>query len=575
MKTGFYLLLIIGLFSGCQSKVGQQSTKMTTVCNPLDISYRFCLDEPSRREAADPTIILFRDTYFLFASKSGGYWYSNDLVDWTFIETSSIPTEEYAPTVVSINDTLYFLASSNEKSTIYKTVDPFSGRWEIALDSLKIPVWDPFLFLDEDNRLYLYWGCSDKNPIFGIELNHKDNFAFIGEPRELIFSNKKQHGWEVPGDFNTNIEANPWIEGAWLNKYQGTYYLQYSGPGTEFKSYSDGVYTSDNPLGPFKLASHNPFAYKPGGFATGAGHGSTFMDKHRNFWHIGTVTISEKHIFERRLAIFPAFFDKQGILHATTKFGDYPQLIPNKKIEHVDEIFSHWMLLSFNKKVDVSSALDSLPPENMTDENIRTYWAAQSGDSNEFAIIDLGDVFEVSAIQINFAEHNTNIFGRQNDKFHRYILEISDNNKDWNMLIDKSQNISDHTHDYTQLDEKVRCRYVKIINLQVPGGHFAISGFRIFGIGSGKIPQAPQNFQVRRNPDDRRNVKLTWATIENATGYNIRFGSDKDKLYHNYMIYQDSSLEINSLNSNQPYYFAIESFNENGISSLTKVHAAE
>ncbi|MDZ7633555.1 MAG: family 43 glycosylhydrolase [Bacteroidales bacterium] len=86
-----------------------------------------------------------------------------------------------------------------------------------------------------------------------------------------------------------------------MTKKDGRYYLQYSGPGTEFKSYADGVYVSDNPLGPFNLQSHNPFAGKPEGFASGAGHGSSFSDKYGNFWHIGTITISQKHVFERRI----------------------------------------------------------------------------------------------------------------------------------------------------------------------------------------------------------------------------------------------------------------------------------
>ena len=43
----------------------------TTFCNPIDVDYRFMVDTPSRREAADPVITLFNDEYYLFASKSG------------------------------------------------------------------------------------------------------------------------------------------------------------------------------------------------------------------------------------------------------------------------------------------------------------------------------------------------------------------------------------------------------------------------------------------------------------------------------------------------------------------------
>lgn len=57
-------------------------SNQTTICNPLDISYRFSVDDgPSRREAADPTVVFYKDDYYLFASKSGGYWSSKDLIE--------------------------------------------------------------------------------------------------------------------------------------------------------------------------------------------------------------------------------------------------------------------------------------------------------------------------------------------------------------------------------------------------------------------------------------------------------------------------------------------------------------
>jgi hypothetical protein len=565
MKNTITLLLTLTFLVSCTDKPGKKENGFKTICNPMNLSYRFCLEKPSRREAADPTIVFFKDRFYLFASKSGGYWHSADLTEWAFISTGEIPSEEYAPTAISINDTIYFLASSREKSTIYKSADPLSGRWEIAKESLDIPVWDPAFFLDDDKRLYLYWGCSNKDPIYGVEIDYMNNFIFIGTPKELIFSNPEIYGWEVPGDYNTKTETAPWIEGAWMNKYMGKYYLQYAGPGTEYKSYADGVYISDHPLGPFDISVHNPFACKPEGFAAGAGHGSTFRDVNENYWHVGTITISVKHVFERRLGLYPAFFDESGIMHAITKYGDYPVIVPEKKIDSFDEIFPGWMLLSFKKKVSVSSFIDSLPPVNMTDENIRTYWAATSGNDNEWASMDLGDMYNVHSIQINFAEHNAEIYGRQEGLYYQYIIESSKDSVTWERLVDKSVNQTDNPHDYIQLKTRINCRYLRIINIKVPGGNFALSGFRVFGRGAGDKPAIVDRLEVNRNQDDKRSVKLLWKKSKTATGYNISYGTDKNKLYHNYIVYQDTSLIINSLNANQEYYFSVESFNENGI----------
>jgi xylan 1,4-beta-xylosidase len=118
-------------------------------------------------------------------------------------------------------------------------------------------------------------------------------------------------------------------------------------------------------------------------------------------------------------------------------------------------------------------------------------------------------------------------------------------------------------------------RYLKITNLEVPGGNFAISSFRVFGKGDGKTPEKIENFEVKRNPNNKRSVNLTWNKPENVTGYNISFGVDKNRLYQNYMVYQDTTLTINILNSTLSYYFSIESFNENGITSNDKIVSIE
>ncbi len=567
MKHLFILFLIPALLlPGCYSCQSNDTPEVTTLCNPMDLSYRFCIDKPSRREAADPTVVWFRDRYYLFASKSGGYWHSKDLAEWIFIETTQIPAEEYAPTAVALNDTLYFLASSNERSTVYKSAHPLEGKWIIAVEELERPIWDPAFFLDDDNRLYLYWGCSDSHPLYGVEVDYNNHFRFLGKPLELIAANSGEHGWEVPGDYNTITERMPWIEGAWMNKINGKYYLQYAGPGTEYKSYSDGVYVSDCPLGPFVLQKLNPFACKPEGFAAGAGHGSTFADRYGNLWHIGTMTISQKHMFERRLGLFPVFTDDEGTMYCDTRFGDYPYILPHKKINTFEDIFPGWMLLSYNKPVEVSSFVDSLPASYMTDEDIRTYWAAKSGNEGVYALLDLSNTCAVYAVQVNFAEHDTGIYGRQEGLCYRYIIEYSKDKINWKTLIDKSKGGADRSHDYTQLEEKVECRYLRIINIQIPGGAFALSGFRVFGKGQGTTPDRVTGLKAVRDTFDRRKVHLTWNRPENATGYIIRYGIDSTRLYMNYMVYQDTSLTINSLNARYDYYFTIDAFNENGYS---------
>jgi hypothetical protein len=43
-------------------------------------------------------------------------------------------------------------------------------------------------------------------------------------------------------------------------------------------------------------------------------------------------------------------------------------------------------------------------------------------------------------------------------------------------------------HDYVELAVPVKARYIKLENLHMPTGKFAISGLRVFGKGSGTVP---------------------------------------------------------------------------------------
>ena len=561
-KLFVFICLTYSLAGYSQLKV-VNNQKQTTICNPVNLNYRFCLDAPSRREAADPTMVNFKNEYYLFASKSGGYFHSTDLINWDLITSKDLPLEDYAPTVVVMKDTLYFMASKGAPVTIYKTANPKSGNWQIANSSFPIGMIDPDLFVDDDGHLYFYYGCSNIDPLYAVELDSK-TLNPIGKAVEILNSNKNKFGWERPGDYN-NKEVQPWIEGSWMTKHDGKYYLQYAGPGTEYKSYCDGVYVSDKPLGPFKLAANNPVSYKPEGFIAGAGHSSTFQDKYGNYWHVSTMTISQKHMFERRLGLFPTFFDKDGEMSVYTGFGDFPLKVPTKKISGPEELFSQWMLLSYNKPVEVSSELPNHPKSFAANEDIRTFWSAQTGNKGEWLTIDLQNECTVNAIQINYTENETNLFGRNTDIYYQYLLQYSSDNKTWKTLADKSKSKTDVPHDYIELSTPVKARYIRLTNYKVPGGTFAIAGLRIFGNGGGKVPSIVKNLSMERSETDRCIVKLNWDKTPDATGYTIRYGNQRDKLYQNYQVFGDDTLIIRSLNGLQKYYFTIDAFNENGI----------
>ena len=560
MNKYYILLLFSVLLTACE----KTNNCFKTICNPVNLSYRFSLDSPSWREAADPSMIKFKDEHYLFLSKSGGYFHSTDLIHWNLITTDDLPIEKYAPTVMEMNGEIYFTASI-ATNKIYKSRDPKSGKWELVTDQFPYILADPMLFYDSDNdKVYLYYGSGAATPMMGMELD-KNSFMPKGEATPLFYGNAEKYGWEVSGDYNTNYKHTSWLEGAWMNKYKGKYYLQYAVPGTEFKSYSNGVYVSEHPLGPFTLLRHNPFSYKPEGFVNGIGHGSTFHDIHGNYWNIGTSTISKRHMFERRVSLYPVFFDKDGDAYAYTAWGDYPMIVPDKKVSSPQELFPEWMLLSYKKEVETSSTLEGYPAANAVNEDIRTWWSAKTADKGEFMTVDLGQNSKIYAIQINFADQDAMISGKVDSTFYQYRIEDSQDGITWNTTVDKSENKVEAPNDYIQLDKPVNARYVRITNIYFPSGKFSISGLRVFGKVDKPLPAVAQFTQLVRSNDNRRTIVLTWNEVNDATGYNIRFGTDKDKLYHNYLVYQTNKVSINILNADQTYYFTIDSFNEAGV----------
>jgi hypothetical protein len=68
---------------------------------------------------------------------------------------------------------------------------------------------------------------------------------------------------------------------------------------------------------------------------------------------------------------------------------------------------------------------------------------------------------------------------------------------------------------------------------------------------------------------------IAWDKQSNTQGYNVLWGIAPDKLYNSWMVYDGNFLDLKSLATDQTYYFSIEAFNENGVSSRTKVIKVE
>ena len=565
---------------------GQQKT----YCNPVNIDYGYTpipnfSDWGRHRATADPVIVLYKGDYYLFSTNQWGYWWSPDMLNWNFISKKFLRPwndgydELCAPGVGIIGDTMIVFGSTyTSKFTMWMSTNPKANDWKPLVDSFDIGGWDPSFFTDDDGKFYMYNGSSNKFPMYGIELNRK-TMQPIGTRKEMYLLEPWRFGWQRFGEHMDNTFLDPFIEGSHMTKYKGKYYLQYGAPGTEFSGYADGLLVGTDPLGFFEAQS-DPLSIKLGGYVRGAGHGTTFIDKYNQYWHVSTTVVSVKNTFERRIGIWPTGFDKENKMFCNTTFGDYPHFIPAPGIdgsvygkEGKSPYFTGWMLLNYNKPVQVSSTLGGYVPNNAVDELTKTYWSARSGDKGEYIQTDLGNVSTVNAVQINYADQDVaqDRLGKWPGQYHQYKLWYSTDGKKWVVLVDKSQNQTDIPHDYVELPKAVQARYIKLENIHMPTGKFAISGLRVFGNGNGAKPETVQGFIVLRTEKDKRSAFIKWRPADNAFAYNIYYGTHPDKLYTSIMVHSNNEYWMKAMDAQKPYYYCIEAVNENGTSERTKV----
>ncbi len=597
---------------------------MAILCNPMNLPYHYQFakrsmggqEEPSFhifREAADPSLVEFKGKYYLFPSMTAGFYVSMDLSAWEFHEfVGEMPICDYAPDIRAVGDYLYFCASRRSTNCdFYRCKNPLEEPFEKIEGSF--PFWDPDMFLDEDGRLYFYWGCTNTDPIWGVELD-RETMRPLMDPIPLIDSDTEHRGYErngenhIPPKTEAEIEGTiaymmkvamqqpeatrqimripdgveiethlrkmfsnrPYIEGPWMTKYEGKYYLQYAIPGTQYNVYGDGVYVGESPLGPFVPAENNPYSYCPGGFSRGAGHGSTLIDKEGKVWHTSTTVISKNHDFERRLGFWKAGFDSDGELYCDQNYSDWPMDLTTPAFAE-----PKWLLLSYGKAVKASSG-ENL--QAVTDECIQTWWTAAEREG-QWIEVDLGKSMEVQAVQINFADweietelpegqepHRTESEIRYIDfrkYFTRWLLEGSMDGENYFVLEDKSEAETDLPHDFISWEEAKGIRFIRLTIIELPYNQLPkVSGLRVFGNEKGEKPSATKN--VTWEHLSEMDVKLSWEVAEGAVGYNVLFGHKADKLYHSYLIY-GNEVTLGAFVMGQDKYVRIDAFNGTGI----------
>ncbi|CAG7636901.1 hypothetical protein PAESOLCIP111_03795 [Paenibacillus solanacearum] len=251
-------------------------------------------NNPLQENAADPGVFRASDgLYYAYVTGMGFKTYASpDLVHWKS-EGPSLPVAEvsswakqdfWAPYALEYKGKYYlFFSASAGKGT--------PKRLSVAVsDSPKGPfkhpektpvfrfgpdidpagVIDPYVFMDDDGKIYLYFtkalhnvGDHKESHIYAVELN-EDLHSYKGKPVRLT---QPEQDWENKGKTLIN-------EGSWMLKHNGIYYLMYSANCACNKQYSVGFATSKSPTGPFVKWEHNPILQADYDGVSGTGHHS-------------------------------------------------------------------------------------------------------------------------------------------------------------------------------------------------------------------------------------------------------------------------------------------------------------
>lgn len=83
------------------------------------------------------------------------------------------------------------------------------------------------MLVDDDGRVYMYSGCNSNGNISVVELDPQ-TWQEIGVRVPAVVPDYMHRGFEVGGDNNELLDTPPWVEGAWMNKLGGVYFLQYA-----------------------------------------------------------------------------------------------------------------------------------------------------------------------------------------------------------------------------------------------------------------------------------------------------------------------------------------------------------
>jgi hypothetical protein len=486
--------------------------KSPRYCNPLPM-----VSAGGASASGDVTVIRDNGKYYMYCT-GGGTWISDDLLNWSFQRVTNVPV---APHVVKYNGAFYMCGNDGPLFKADHPLGPFTniGNWQNTPDVAGgwNGAFDMDLFIDDDHKPYLYYSGRGVSGIFVVPLDPNDLTRFAGLPKHL-FAFNQDHVWERYGEMNEYTDV-AWIEGPWLQKNNGTYYLEYSASGTQWKTYAEGYYTAKSPMGPFTYAPNNPLLRKTDGLVTGTAHGSIVEGPDQRLWQFYTIVLSNPP-GGRRIGMDPVAFDQDG--NISIRVTDTPQWAPGAVVDPARDGESGSIPITINKvrAMNARSGFSSQQPGHdaayAVDNSSGTWWEPSPDDAQPTLTLDLGPATRFDVVQLftidsmrllftgggrffggrgatlatNAAPATTNAPALPPSTAHQYRIEVSTDGNTFTTVLDQSTNAVVRNTIFEEIPP-TKCRFVRLTLINWPRATpLGIIEFTAFGKPAGSLPAA-------------------------------------------------------------------------------------
>ena len=476
-----------------------------TYCNPLSIEnvksgrwldYDISGLDPRTgadyRSISDPSVVYHEGKWILYPSYAVAY-VTEDFVNWRHVDIG-VPNLRYSPAVVQFKGKWYL--SGHGMSEMYVADDPL-GPFTLCGhltdhegNIMKVP---DGCYLADGDRLYFYW-CKGQKPehgevevytgTVGAECDPDAPWKLLHEP---VWINRFDPSvkWQRFGEYNQNPRMG-WVEGQWMIKRGSRYYLLYSGCGTRFATYANGVmYSDEGPLTGFRSQQrHDPLTVKLHGLVRGAGHGCITEGPNNSLWVFYTSIFCYNFRFERRICMDPIGIDENGELFCP-EVTETPQYAPGV-LEHPELGNSVGLTpLTFMQIPKVSSAMPGRDGIYAQDDSILTWWQPEHDDPLKTITVPLDT-------QLGYYIYSTRVIWRDVGMEtlkgimpgpFQYVIEyLAPGDQDnWQMLVDASDNQRDLCIDYRAFEPVIATKLRLRILGSPEGIEPALVSFTAFG----------------------------------------------------------------------------------------------